>query len=165
MTPPIIIDFEASGFGKDSYPIEVGYADEAGETWCSLISPHADWQHWDDNAEKLHKISREALLKHGKDAITIARHLNDVFLNKVVYSDAWGNDYPWMSRLFDLANTSPHFKLEDLRQLLNPHQQSIWHQTRQSVMDKLQKNRHRASCDAKVLQLTWIQTAGYEVFA
>ena len=43
---PLIIDVEASGFGPLSYPIEVGLALSAGEKYCSLILPAADWTHY-----------------------------------------------------------------------------------------------------------------------
>ena len=61
MTVPIIIDFEASGFGKGSYPIEVGFSGRHGEGWCSLIRPENDWEHWDIDAAKVHHIPREIL--------------------------------------------------------------------------------------------------------
>ena len=163
MNLPIIIDFEASGFGKDSYPIEVGYVNEEGKTWCALIAPHEDWQHWDPVAEKLHQVTRETLRRHGKEITAIAAHLNDVFQNKTVYTDAWINDFTWMSLLFEAANMQPHFKLEDLRSVLSGKQQDIWHDTKQSVIDALKLDRHRASTDAKVIQLTWLKTVGERV--
>lgn len=36
---PIIIDAEASGFGRDSYPIEVGVALGDASRHCYLVSP------------------------------------------------------------------------------------------------------------------------------
>ena len=36
---PTILDLEASGFGRDSYPIEVGYVLPDGSSFCSLIRP------------------------------------------------------------------------------------------------------------------------------
>jgi len=162
MIPPIIIDIEASGFGKGSYPIEVGYISRHGHPWCSLIMPSKDWTHWDSAAEKLHHISRDILLKNGKDPVEIASHLNDIFHNQTVYSDGWLHDFTWMSQLFNLAEITPLFKLEDLRNILSPFQESIWHQTKQSILDDLQMRRHRASADAQVLQLTWIKTAELE---
>ncbi len=158
MNTPIIIDIEASGFGKDSYPIEVGYVNEEGKTWCSLIAPQADWLHWDSEAEKLHHVSRETLRRHGKEALAIAGHLNEVFLNKTVYTDAWINDFTWMNLLFEVAGMQPHFKLEDLRNVLTEHQQAVWHETKLAIEKDLKLDRHRASTDAKVIQLTWMQT-------
>jgi hypothetical protein len=34
---PNIIDIEASGFGVDSYPIEVGIVLSTGQKYCALI--------------------------------------------------------------------------------------------------------------------------------
>ncbi len=165
MTPPNIIDIEASGFGKDSYPIEVGYVNSHGKRWCSLITPCSGWEHWNQVAEQLHHISRGALFEHGKSIEVVATHLNEAFLNQVVYSDGWLQDYSWMNRLFEVANTTPHFKLEDLRTILTPYQQSTWHATKQSILDELQITRHRASADAQVLQMTWLKTAEGEALA
>lgn len=158
MTPPIIIDIEASGFGKESYPIEIGFVLESGSTWCSLISPEEDWQHWDESAEKVHHISRDVLVEYGKAASLIAQQLNDQLMNKTVYSDSWIHDFIWMSRLFDVAETSAHFKFKDIREILTPHQEAVWHQTRAQVELELDMQRHRASADARVIQLTWLRT-------
>ena len=65
---PTILDIEASGFGRGSYPIEIGFSDGQGGLFCSLIQPEADWLHWDDSAEALHGLSRELLLTHGRPA-------------------------------------------------------------------------------------------------
>lgn len=162
MASPIIIDIEASGFGKGSYPIEVGYVSRHGHPWCSLILPKDEWTHWDSAAEKLHKISRDVLLSHGKSAVEVAKHLNDIFHDQTVYTDGWLQDFTWMSKLFDFAGVTPLFKLEDLRNALTSYQQSIWHETKQSILEDLQLTRHRASTDAQILQLTWLKTAEKE---
>jgi hypothetical protein len=158
MTPPIIIDIEASGFGRDSYPIEIGFVLESGSSWCSLIRPEEEWLHWDEGAEKVHQISRELLVEHGKSASLIAQQLNDLLINKTVYSDSWVHDFIWMSRLFDVAETSAHFNFKDIREILTPYQEAIWHQTRAQVELQLDMQRHRASADARVIQLTWLRT-------
>lgn len=160
--PPIIIDIEASGFGAGSYPIEIGYIDRRGKAWCSLIMPCEDWVHWSPVAEKLHHIPRKMLLTHGKSVDAIATHLNNTFLNQTIYSDGWMHDFTWLNCLFYAADVSPHFKLEDLRTMLTPFQQSVWHKTKQSILNELQITRHRASADATVLQMTWIKTVEME---
>lgn len=162
MVPPIIIEIEASGFGKGSYPIEVGYVSRHGHPWCSLIMPSDDWLHWDEAAESLHKISRNILLEHGKDARVVAGHLNDVFHRQTVYTDGWLQDFTWVSLLFELADMTPCFKLKDLSTILTTYQKSVWHATKQSILSELQLRRHRASADAQVLQLTWLKTAKKE---
>lgn len=162
MNFPNIIDIEASGFGVGSYPIEIGYADPRGLTWCALVKPAQGWQHWDESAEKLHQISQLNLAQTGQDVAVIAQHLNDVFLNQTLYCDGWINDFTWLNCLFDAADMSPHFKLEDIRLILSPYQKEIWHVTKLQVFDGLQTQRHRASIDAKVLQLTWLKTSELE---
>jgi hypothetical protein len=155
---PIVIDIEASGFGKDSYPIEVGFVTDAGMMWCTLIKPESNWLHWDCHAAELHQISRDILFKHGNSADAVATQLNNHLKNAIVYTDAWFHDYVWMARLYDVANQFPTFQLKDLRQILTPEQEAIWDHTKQQVLNELQLSRHRASTDARVLQLTWLRT-------
>jgi hypothetical protein len=148
------IDLEASGFGARSYPIEVGLVMPGGETYCTLIVPEPDWHHWDASAEKVHGIAREVLLQHGRTSHEVATELNRRLQGLTMYSDAWYHDYNWLSRLFDAADASPQFKLEDLRQLLSPHEMEQWDAMKAQVIQDLQLSRHRASNDAKVLQQT-----------
>ena len=155
---PIIIDVEASGFGKGSYPIEVGLIDDAGQTWCSLIRPQPDWQHWDPSAESVHHISRDILKQYGKECGVVADYLNQLLGGMVVYSDGWAQDFVWISRLFDAADRTPNFRIEDLRYVLTPEQEAQWHATKTHVIDDMNATRHRASIDAKVIQLTWLNT-------
>lgn len=159
MQIPAIIDFEASGFGRSSYPIEVGIVTESGESWCSLIKPEVDWQHWDQEAERAHHISRDILLQHGKSCAFVADQLNHILHGQVIYSDGWMYDYIWMARLYDAANIVPRFQLEDLRRVLSIGQQDRWHVTKSAIQEELRANRHRASSDARILQLTWLRTS------
>jgi len=158
MNPPIIIDIEASGFGKNSYPIEIGFISEQGETWCSLIKPEADWQHWEASAEQTHHISREVLFEYGLNASKVAQQLNDRLQGMVVYTDGWIHDFIWLARLFDSADMAPHFKLEDLRHVLTSEQEVQWESTKCQVLAEMAVSRHRASIDAKVIQMTWLRT-------
>ncbi len=43
-TCPYIIDIEASGFGSNSYPTEVGLALEPEQRFCSLINMIDRWR-------------------------------------------------------------------------------------------------------------------------
>lgn len=158
-TPPIIIDVEASGLGRGSYPIEVGFALPSGETHCMIIRRQNDWLHWDDRAEQLHGISREVLARYGHDAVEVAGQLNRKLAGQVVYSDAWGNDSSWLALLFDCAGVPQHFKLESLRSLLTEKQLACWHQVKDQVAASNNFRRHRASNDALILQRTYCETA------
>ncbi len=124
---PLVIDIEASGLGRGSYPIEVGLAMPDGSSYCMIIRPEEDWQHWDASAEALHGISRELLLKHGRSPREVARELNSMLAEQVAYSDAWGNDSSWLGLLFDAAEVPQHFRVESLRSLLSEPQAAIWH--------------------------------------
>ncbi len=151
MTP--FIDIEASGFGKGSYPIEVGLVDADGSLFCTLVHPADDWQHWDAEAEALHGIARPLLGTHGKPAAWVAQQLNERLHGQTVYCDGWAQDYPWLSRLFDAAESAPAFRLEDVRTLLSEEQALRWHDVVDEVRAELSLGRHRASSDAKVLQI------------
>ncbi len=158
MMAPIIIDIEASGFGNQGYPIEIGFIMEDKQTWCALIQPEADWEFWDEQAESIHHISRDILEQHGKPAELIVAQLNHLLANKVVYSDGWAHDYVWLHQLYESVNQSPSFKLQDLRYILDEAQMRHWHETKQDVIEEMHAVRHRASSDARVIQQTWLKT-------
>ena len=151
---PAVLDMEASGFGKASYPIEVGYALPDGQTYCTLIQPAPEWTHWDAGAEALHGIPRSAVLKHGRSIEDVAQHLNDQLRGRTLYCDGWAHDYTWLAALFDAAGKRPAFKLDNLRALLNEREAANWHGVKEQVARELSLQRHRASSDARVLQLT-----------
>lgn len=155
---PIIIDLEASGFGFDSYPIEVGLALEDGTTRCYLIKPQTGWTHWDNSSEELHGITRDTLLHHGLPAEDVARELNQLLKGKTVYSDGWSNDISWLYRMYDAVTMLPSFHLETLPKLISRHQMSIWDRTKKEIFVEGNFQRHRASTDARVLQLTYQRT-------
>lgn len=164
-TVPAIIDFEASGFGRGSYPIEVGFVLPQGSTYCTLILPASHWQHWDAGAEGMHHITRELLARHGKPVPAVARHLNEQLHGQTLYSDGWANDYSWLGLLFDEAGMTPSFRLDNLRTLLKETEAEAWHGAKQQVLSELQLPRHRASNDARVLQLTFARLRGVETAA
>ena len=152
--PPAFIDLEASGFGRGSYPIEVGFILPQGGTYCSLITPPGHWSHWDTKAEAVHHITRDILLAHGKPATEVAAALNRQLNGQTIYSDGWAHDYAWLNLLFDEAELAPSFRLENLRALLSETEADAWQVCKQSVLAELVVPRHRASTDARVLQMT-----------
>ena len=160
MAAPAILDIEASGFGRSSYPIEVGYVLPDGSSFCTLVSPSSDWTHWDPNAEQLHHISRDLLSERGRPADEVARRLNDDLRGLTVYSDGWANDYTWLAILFDAAGIAPSFKLENIRRLLAEDEAERWHGAKEVVRNEIGLVRHRASADARLLQLTVLHVKG-----
>ncbi|HTT07677.1 MAG TPA: hypothetical protein VMH34_02665 [Gammaproteobacteria bacterium] len=157
-TPPNIIDIEASGFGPHSYPIEVGVALSTGEKFCSLILPMQDWTHWDEQAEGIHRISREILLTHGQPIDRIAENLNKLLREATAYSDGWVVDQTWLTRLFHAARIRREFSFSPLELILSEPQMDVWHNTKNVVLREVGNKRHRASIDAYVIQQTFERT-------
>ncbi len=147
-----VIDIEASGFGRGSYPVEIGVCLENGETHCFLIYPQSDWQHWTKEGQQTHGISRERLLKHGHPPQQVAQKLNQLLCGRTIYTDAWGQDHSWLMKLYDAANCWPNYKLESIRSLLDEEQADRYHECFANAEKSLQLTRHRASTDAKLIQ-------------
>ena len=133
---PAILDIEESGFGKESYPIEVGFVLPDQTKHCYIIQPVAHWTFWDESAEALHGISRATLLQEGKPVEYVARQLNELLNGKMVYSDAWNYDLTWLGKLFDEAGVPLMFQLETLRKLLTEEQAAVWHQIKNQVIQE-----------------------------
>lgn len=161
MEVPAIIDIEASGFGSGSYPIEVGFILPDLTTHCCLIRPEPEWTHWDTEAEKIHRISRDLLLQKGKPTGEVADLLNHHLEGKTVYTDAWGNDNSWIARIFEKTGKKQKFRLETLASLLSEEQMRVWESNKNKVTSELSLTRHRASHDARILQMTFIRSWTY----
>jgi hypothetical protein len=151
---PCVLDIEASGFGRGSYPIEIGFVLPDGTAYCTLIVPDHSWTHWDGDAERVHGISRSLLQRHGRSAREVAVELNHRLAGRTVYCDNWAHDYAWLARLFETAAVHPSFKLRHLRELMSENAAEQFDDTREIVARNLQLRRHRASSDARVLQLS-----------
>ena len=158
LSRPHIIDFEASGLGKDSYPIEVGVVLSSGEKYCSLIAPAPSWHYWDRRAEHVHGLTRENVVNHGRPAAVVAAELNKLLRGKTVYSDGWGVDNSWLNRLYFSAGTELEFSISALEFIVDEVQMNIWAQVKNQVIADLGLTRHRASNDALIIQETYTRT-------
>lgn len=157
---PAVIDLEASGFGRGSYPIEVGCVLGDGRSYCALIQPPEKWTHWDPSAEAVHGITREILAEHGLPALSVAIRLNCLLQGQTVYSDAWAHDFVWLAALHEAAGVPPAYQLEHLARITPQVEAAHWNAVRADVERSLQVRRHRASADARVLQMTWMCVMG-----
>ena len=157
---PAVLSMEASGSGPDSYPVEVGFVLPDGTTRCTLIRPPAHWTHWDPQAERVHRIPRAAAVTHGRDVPEVAAQLNALLAGRTVYCDGRAHDEAWLRRLFDAAGTPPTFRLENLGMLLSDREAAFWHVLQQQVATEMRLQRHRASSDAKIIQLTLMRLRG-----
>ena len=149
---PSTLDIEASGFGRQSYPIEIGFVRDDGHSWCTLIRPEPDWRHWDPDAARLHGIRRETLERHGRPVRLVANTLNEALAGQTVYCDGWAHDYPWLGVLFDAAGVNPAFRLESAAALLADDALGRLDAARRLARRQLGGTRHRASVDARVLR-------------
>ncbi len=156
---PNVIDIEASGFGPNSYPIEIGVVKADGQRFCGLIKPVPLWQHWSKEAEQLHGISRELLITKGLAPATMCRSLNDFLGRETVYSDAWVHDQKWLHTLYHEAAIVPSFSMRAIEFIANETQLARWDDAKHTVIADLQLARHRASGDAFVVQQTYIRVA------
>ena len=154
-TAPPIIDLEASGFGRGSYPIEVGIALDNRDIHSFLIKPEADWTHWSEEAEQIHGITREQLQAEGMSIEDIALKLNDMLRGQTLYSDAWSFDSSWLGRLYDEAEIVQRFKVDTLMRLLNEDELARWSDTKDAVAQELELDLHRAANDVQVLSETF----------
>jgi DNA polymerase III epsilon subunit-like protein len=153
MHAPCVIDIEASGFGRHSYPIEVGYVLPDGRTRCMLVRPAVGWTHWDETAAQVHGITQAILAARGRPVTEVARMLNEELAGQTVYCDGWAHDYTWLAALFEEAGLAPAFKLESVNRLLGDAELSQLDHARRCAIHDMGLTRHRASNDARALQL------------
>lgn len=155
MNVPSILDIEASGFGRGSYPVEVGYVLEDGDSQCMLVRPAPGWDHWTAAAQGLHRIRRADLLACGLPTAVVAEELNHRLSGRTLYTDAWGHDFSWLALLYDVAGRAPTFRLESLQSLLTDTEIAHWATLKEQVAIALGLPRHRACADARLLQATF----------
>lgn len=106
----LLIDFEASGLGPGSWPIEVGLSwveAERVQVWSSLIRPEPGWDPdaWDPVSEEIHGIPMSDL-RDAPTARSVAEGLLTRVAGRPVFSDAPDFDLKWARRLLD-AQPSP----------------------------------------------------------
>jgi DNA polymerase III epsilon subunit-like protein len=159
-TKPAVLDIEASGFGASSYPIEIGYVLASGKARCWLIQPAATWLHWDPAAERLHGLSLATVRAHGWPLREVAARLNEDLHGSTVYCDGWARDYAWLGKLFDAADSAPRFKLESVNALLQAPELALLDHAREDAHTVLRLRRHRASSDARALQMALVTVTG-----
>jgi hypothetical protein len=104
----VFIDFEASGLGKRGFPIEVGWAAEDGSEEAHLIRPAPGWEEWSAEAERVHGLSLDRLLRDGEPHDAVARRMVDTLSGHALYASAPSWDGQWLSRLLRAAGLPRH---------------------------------------------------------
>lgn len=153
---PAILDIEASGFGQDSYPIEIGFVRSDGFRFCSLIKPFDEWTHWNEDAEQVHGITRSQLDSHGMDGQMLCHVINELLSGTTIYSDGWVVDSPWLTKLFNRAQVKMTFRLSAIEMIMKEKQLMQWDAQKKQTIETLNISRHRASNDALIIQNTYL---------
>lgn len=154
---PAIIDLEASGFGADGYPIEVGAVRPDGQRYSALIRPYPEWTHWCPQAESVHGISQYELWAYGKPGRVVMVELSVFLQGQTVYSDCWVLDHPWLTKLSDRARCPASFWLSPLEMIMSEAIMEHWQAARDLVSACFTERRHRASTDAWFIQQVYLQ--------
>ncbi len=147
-----IIDFEASGLSKQSYPIEVGITNGSDE-YQALIRPMAHWQYWSDEAEAVHTLSRSQIESVGLDPAHVAHTLNNKLSGQPVYCDSVQWDAFWCNVLFADNGISRQFEVIDIQELLKDSDDHLgaFLAARSQLENADEYTVHRALDDAKII--------------
>jgi len=104
----VFLDFEASSLAKLSYPIEVAWVFEDGASEAHLIRPAAQWDDWDEEAEAVHRISRDVLRAEGSAHDMVARRMVEQLDGHMLFASAPSWDGKWLSALLRAAKLPRH---------------------------------------------------------
>lgn len=104
----VFLDFEASSLAKRSYPIEVAWVFADGRSESHLIAPAPDWTDWDAEAEAIHRIDRDTLLREGTPHQAVADRMMEVLAGHDLLASAPSWDGKWLSALLRAAGLPRH---------------------------------------------------------
>jgi len=126
LTHYAFIDFEASGLGPNSWPIEIGvsWILENGKvaTWSSLIMRHTNWlpENWSPASEEVHGIPFLSL-DSAPPAEEVWRSFRRQVSNRLLVADSPRFDGQWLRKLCEAAGGDPStftvFDLNDYHEL------------------------------------------------
>lgn len=149
------LDIESSGF--QGYPIQIGIIKENGETFESLIKPHEEWLEdleWDYNAQAVHSLELDYVIKNGKSIDEVARKINRFVGEEDIFVDH-PYDVMWLDLLFEFSEENREFNIFVLGKILPEDFIIHW----DFMFYKMQKESgltlHNALNDAKLIQKTY----------
>ena len=148
------IDFEASGLGARSWPIEVGWGLPDRDPDSVLITPDPRWpmEAWDPNAQALHGLTPDQLREFGVSPREACRRLDAALAGRHVYSDAPDYDATWLGVLYQTAAMRPSFRICDMRDLIAALAPLDALSDILEKADRLEPHTHRAAQDVRNLQ-------------
>jgi len=118
---PLFLDCEASSLSHESYPVEIAWSDEDENIETHLINVSeypVCYTDWSKTAEKIHGLSQSYLKENGESPIVVANRLNEILLEKKMYSDNPDYDAFWCDRLFEAVNLKIKFEFKNIDYLI-----------------------------------------------
>lgn len=114
----VFLDFEASSLARHSYPIEVAWVFEDGTSESHLIRPARGWEDWDEEAQAIHNIPREDLMRDGIRHDTLARRMVALLSGHDLTASAPSWDGKWLSALLRASGLPRHsLRLRDTEEV------------------------------------------------
>lgn len=165
------MDIEASGFGPQSYPIEIAWSNEDGDIQRYLINPSTipEWTHWNPASEQIHGIERQRLERNGWNPAYVANRLYEDLQGKIVYTDAPVFDQQWVEQLFTALHQPPPFQCQHIDELLlttlrKPHD-AVWEvmlriEALKNDLAEVRTGKHAAGYDVGYLLQLWRHAHG-----
>jgi hypothetical protein len=165
---PVFYDCEASCI--NGLPIEIGWAFVDMSTGriqseSHLVKPLARWDIqtvWDPDAEKLHGISLEQLLAHGRPPFEIARRMNEVLAGRELFSDGPADDEHRLRIILDEMGPDATFTIRRLHANVLISQlaaklgwDSASYRVAKTEVARTSPRTHRAEADARHLAALW----------
>lgn len=156
----VFLDFEASGLGPQSWPIELGVSwitpDLKVNTYANLIKPSVDWAEdgWSPASAAVHGILRHDL-NTAPSVDVVARDFLTILGNRIALSDAPGFERVWLETLLEAAQLVNTVEIRDFKITMSQTFSS-------AVMDQLSAQKalgaaaHRAGADSKHMALLWL---------
>jgi hypothetical protein len=114
------LDFEASSLSDRSYPIEIAWVFEDGQSETHLIAPAPGWNDWDDVSESIHGISRAVLEAEGEPHDEVATRMVAALAGHDLFASSPSWDGKWLSVLLREAALPRHLlRLRDTDQAIS----------------------------------------------
>ena len=161
----LFLDFEASGLGEGSWPIELGLAwieKERARAASRLIRPHPSWPEdaWSAESAEVHRIPRRAL-DRAWPAERVATWAAERMAGQVVVADAPEFDGYWLRTLFATTPGLVTPRLADFDRLVATHFGEAGVRRVYAALDAV-PTPHRAGPDAQRLAQAWLAGLGVE---
>jgi len=119
---PVFIDCEASSLSTDSYPIEIAWNFPTGEIESHMINPYLyprSYNDWAPDAQAVHGLSREYLMKEGKDPKLVISRMESKLKYYTLLTDAPDWDSFWVERLYAAVGEKCNLKFGNALELFS----------------------------------------------